>query len=265
MGPLLGHGAGRGDGPRARGARGAGAAGVPRCAAARRRRRPARRGRRAGRAERRRHRRPARAPTAATPRSASWTPSAPRTSAPPTGTTACRPTATSLDALDTPPAREAGGAGHRRRRRGRPEHGRTSPGGTGEWRLLAEQVDLHELADGGHYFLRTRPAEPRPGRAAVPPNSRRLPPGDHRTDRSKGHRHVVLPLRRPRSTVLRAAPQAAAAAGRGHRRPGRLGRGAPGRAARHRRSSTARSWSAGSACVTRPRWARSSAGWPAPA
>jgi len=28
-----------------------------------------------------------------------------------------------------------------------------------DWRFLAEQVDLHELADGGHYFLRTRPAE----------------------------------------------------------------------------------------------------------
>ncbi|MFB6986062.1 MULTISPECIES: amino acid adenylation domain-containing protein [unclassified Streptomyces] len=28
-----------------------------------------------------------------------------------------------------------------------------------DWQLLAEQVDLHELADGGHYFLRTRPAE----------------------------------------------------------------------------------------------------------
>jgi surfactin synthase thioesterase subunit len=28
-----------------------------------------------------------------------------------------------------------------------------------EWELLAEHVDLHELADGGHYFLRTRPAE----------------------------------------------------------------------------------------------------------
>jgi hypothetical protein len=25
--------------------------------------------------------------------------------------------------------------------------------------LLAEQVELHELVDGGHYFLRTRPAE----------------------------------------------------------------------------------------------------------
>lgn len=28
-----------------------------------------------------------------------------------------------------------------------------------DWQLLAGQVDLHELADGGHYFLRTRPAE----------------------------------------------------------------------------------------------------------
>ncbi|MCU1626855.1 MAG: non-ribosomal peptide synthetase [Pseudonocardia sp.] len=28
-----------------------------------------------------------------------------------------------------------------------------------EWLLLAEQVDLLELADGGHHFLRTRPAE----------------------------------------------------------------------------------------------------------
>ncbi len=28
-----------------------------------------------------------------------------------------------------------------------------------DWQLLAEQVDLHELADGGHYFLRTRPSE----------------------------------------------------------------------------------------------------------
>jgi pimeloyl-ACP methyl ester carboxylesterase len=29
----------------------------------------------------------------------------------------------------------------------------------GEWRLLADEVDLHEIADGGHYFLRTRPAQ----------------------------------------------------------------------------------------------------------
>ena len=28
-----------------------------------------------------------------------------------------------------------------------------------DWRLLAEHVDVHELADGGHYFLRTNPAE----------------------------------------------------------------------------------------------------------
>jgi surfactin synthase thioesterase subunit len=29
----------------------------------------------------------------------------------------------------------------------------------GDWELLAEHVELHELADGGHYFPRTRPAE----------------------------------------------------------------------------------------------------------
>jgi len=28
-----------------------------------------------------------------------------------------------------------------------------------DWRFLADRVDLHELVDGGHYFLRTRPAE----------------------------------------------------------------------------------------------------------
>ena len=28
-----------------------------------------------------------------------------------------------------------------------------------DWQLLAERVELHELADGGHYFLRTCPAE----------------------------------------------------------------------------------------------------------
>ena len=28
-----------------------------------------------------------------------------------------------------------------------------------DWQLLADHVDLHELADGGHYFLRTRPAQ----------------------------------------------------------------------------------------------------------
>jgi amino acid adenylation domain-containing protein len=28
-----------------------------------------------------------------------------------------------------------------------------------DWKILAEQVDLYELSDGGHYFLRTRPAE----------------------------------------------------------------------------------------------------------
>ena len=28
-----------------------------------------------------------------------------------------------------------------------------------DWELLAEHVELHEVAGGGHYFPRTRPAE----------------------------------------------------------------------------------------------------------
>ena len=28
-----------------------------------------------------------------------------------------------------------------------------------DWKLLADRVDLYELAEGGHYFLRTRPTE----------------------------------------------------------------------------------------------------------
>ena len=28
-----------------------------------------------------------------------------------------------------------------------------------DWELLAEHVEVYQLADGGHYFLRTRPAE----------------------------------------------------------------------------------------------------------
>ena len=38
-----------------------------------------------------------------------------------------------------------------------------------DWQLLADQVDLHELADGGHYFLRTRPADAARGGAACAP------------------------------------------------------------------------------------------------
>ncbi|MER5177304.1 amino acid adenylation domain-containing protein [Streptomyces sp. NPDC002896] len=62
------------------------------------------------------------------------------------------------DALDTPPAVKVSApvtvvvadddpitADHPRRHR--------------DWRLLADHVDLHELAEGGHYFLRTCPTE----------------------------------------------------------------------------------------------------------
>jgi surfactin synthase thioesterase subunit len=33
------------------------------------------------------------------------------------------------------------------------------PGRSADWQLLADHVDAFELADGGHYFLRTRPTE----------------------------------------------------------------------------------------------------------
>jgi amino acid adenylation domain-containing protein len=33
------------------------------------------------------------------------------------------------------------------------------PGRRGDWELLAERVDLHELPEGGHYFVRTRPTQ----------------------------------------------------------------------------------------------------------
>ena len=83
---------------------------------------------------------------------------APSTSAPPTGTTSCPHAAISPTPSDTPPAVKLSApvtvvvaaddpttADFPRRYR--------------DWQLLAEHVDLHELADGGHYFLRTRPTE----------------------------------------------------------------------------------------------------------
>ncbi|TWV58275.1 amino acid adenylation domain-containing protein [Streptomyces misionensis] len=49
-------------------------------------------------------------------------------------------------------------------------HTAGSAGDHQDWLRLAEQVELHELADGGHYFPRTRPAEAARAvlRAAVP-------------------------------------------------------------------------------------------------
>ena len=79
-------------------------------------------------------------------------------SAPPTGTTACPRTATWPTPWTTPPAARlsapvtvvvaaddpfTAGAVHAFR----------------GWERLAARVDLLELAGGGHYFLRTRPAD----------------------------------------------------------------------------------------------------------
>ena len=49
----------------------------------------------------------------------------------------------------------------------------------GEWRLLTDEVDLRQLADGGHYFLRTRPAQAAEAvlqAAALSPSFAQLPP-----------------------------------------------------------------------------------------
>ena len=49
-----------------------------------------------------------------------------------------------------------------------PSHGGVSRAAHRDWQLLAEHVDLHELTDGGHYFLRTRPTERRRPSCAPP-------------------------------------------------------------------------------------------------
>ena len=59
----------------------------------------------------------------------------------------------------TPTGHEAGGTGHRRRRRRRPEHGRLRAGGTASGGCWPTRSTCTQLADGGHYFLRTRPAQ----------------------------------------------------------------------------------------------------------
>ncbi|MFF4753757.1 non-ribosomal peptide synthetase [Streptomyces sp. NPDC002514] len=62
------------------------------------------------------------------------------------------------DALETPPERKLAApvtvvmAADDPNTAGEPDRHRA-------WQLLAEQVELHELPDGGHHFLRTRPAE----------------------------------------------------------------------------------------------------------
>ena len=61
------------------------------------------------------------------------------------------------------------------------------PSRHGDWELLAEHVELHELSDGGHYFVRTRPAEAAAGRTPRSQPVRLL-----LTGQLKGNRYVVL-------------------------------------------------------------------------
>ena len=172
------------------------------------------------------------APTAATPSSATWTSGAPSTSAPPTGTTACPRTATSPTPwtsrravrLSAPvtvvvaaddPATPDPGRGHR------------------DWQLLATRVDLHELADGGHYFLRTRPADAAQavlGAAGSWPRPAVTNGKDNEMSSSSPASLLDVDLRPGRPPVLQAD---------GRRRAG-LGGRAPGRAARRRRRARLR-------------------------
>ena len=77
---------------------------------------------------------------------------------PPTGTTACPRTATLADALDRPPAAKLPAPVTVVVAADDP-HTADFAGRYRDWQFLADQVDLHELGGGGHYFLRTRPAE----------------------------------------------------------------------------------------------------------
>ena len=125
-----------------------------------------------------------------------------------------------------------------------------------DWQLLAEHVDLHELADGGHYFLRTRPTE---AAQAV------LRAADCSTSslswQLKGNRDVVLI---PGVTARRATCNPASLRSCGPTPPATRRAGPPSTGTRCAPSSpsTARSWSAASGCATRPRSAPSSGGWP---
>ena len=124
-----------------------------------------------------------------------------------------------LDALDDPTRRETRGAGHRRRRRGRPEHHRLRPA-------------ARRVAAAGR---RGRPARARRRRPLLPPHPTGADRGGRpaRSDRSRLRARRFLPVitepidrkDNPMSSslstsplaVLRAPPQAAAAAGRGRR------------------------------------------------
>ena len=140
-----------------------------------------------------------------------------------------------LDALDDPTRRETRGAGHRRRRRGRPEHHRLRPAARRV--AAAGRRGRPARARRRRPLLLTHPTgADRGGRPARSDRSRLrarrfLPVITEPIDRKDIPMSSSLPTSAARGAA--GAPQAAAAAGRGQRRPGRLGRGAPGRAARH--------------------------------
>ena len=193
--------------------------------------------------------------TAATPTSATWTRSARSTSAPPTGTTAWPRTATSpmpwtLRRRCGCPRRSPWSQPPTTRRRRIPGRGHRG------WQLLATRVDLHELADGGHYFLRTRPAE-----AARAVLARRRITGLAAAVNER--KDIEMTSSSPASVLDVDLPPAGPRCCRPRPATRWAGRPSTGTRCAPSSPSTAASWSAGSGCTTRPRPAPSSSGWPA--
>ncbi len=115
-----------------------------------------------------------------------------------------------------------------------------------DWELLAEHVELHELADGGHYFPRTRPAE---AAQAVLQSAGMLV--SLMTVNLKGAEMSSLPL----ASLLDMELKLASLRSCGPRRPATRPAGRPNTGTRcaHSWPSTARFWSVASGCATPPR------------
>jgi surfactin synthase thioesterase subunit len=113
------------------------------------------------------------------------------------------------------------------------------PGRHRDWELLATHVDLYELADGGHYFLRTRPAEAAQAVLRTAGVLASSLAATERTSRCRPHhrRHCFTWTGNP------ASPRCCAPSPPATRRAGRL---STGRRCALSSPNTARSWSAAS-------------------
>ena len=111
-----------------------------------------------------------------------------------------------------------------------------------DWQVFAEHVDLHELADGGHYFLRTRPAEA----AQAVLTAARTFLATERTSRCRSHR----PRRCSMWTCNLAAPPCSPPRLLATRSAGPTSTAMP---CAQSSPSMGRCWSAASGCRMRPR------------